>query len=59
MEFHKTNPVKDNGGFLVPNYDVVKCISIDQFMNELKFSEQERVLIFSEILNKRLAVNNT
>ena len=59
MEFHKPNPVKYNGGFLVPNYDAVKHISIDHFMNELKFSEQERVLIFSEILNKRLAINNT
>jgi hypothetical protein len=58
MKFHGSSPVKYNGGTLVPNYDAVRHFSCDQLMNEMKFSEQERVLILSEIINMRLKINN-
>lgn len=58
MKFHGSSPVKYNVGTLVPNYDAVRHFSCDQLMKEMKFTEQERVLILSEIINMRLKINN-
>jgi hypothetical protein len=58
MKFHESSPVKYNVGTLVPNYDAVRHFSCDQLMKEMRFTEQERVLILSEIINMRLKINN-
>jgi hypothetical protein len=58
MKFHGHSSVKYNIGTLVPNYDAVRHFSSDQLMKEMRFTEQERVLILSEIINMRLKINN-
>lgn len=58
MEHHKDDAVIYNDGLVVPNYNAIKYSSADNMMNEMKFSEIERVLILSEILNYRFIVNN-
>lgn len=58
MKFHESSPVKYNVGTLVPNYDAVRHFSCDQLMKEMRFTEQERVLILGEIINLRLKINN-
>lgn len=58
MKFHGSSPIKYNGGTLVPNYDAVRHFSCDQLMKDMQFSEQERVLVLSDIINMRVKINN-
>lgn len=58
MEFHGKASVKYTEGRLVPNYDAIRHYTADQLMSELKFGEQEKVLILSEIFNLRVKLKN-
>jgi len=58
MEFHKNEEVKYNGGMLVPNYDIVRHMGADKLMAEMGFTEIERVMIITEIVNRRLKIRN-
>lgn len=58
MEFHGKATVKYTEGLLVPNYDAIRHYTADRLMAELQFGEQEKVLILSEIFNRRVKLKN-
>ena len=55
-KIHK-KPEKD-GSAMVPNYDAVKNMSIDNLITSLNYSEQQRVLLISHILSESITINN-
>lgn len=56
-ETFNTHP-EENGQQLVPNYDSVKNMSIDNLLNNLKYSEEERVSLISDILSHKIKIKN-
>jgi hypothetical protein len=58
MDFHKNEKVIYEGGTLVPNYDIIRHLSADNVMAEMKFTEIEKVMILSEIFNMRMKIKN-
>lgn len=55
-KIHK-KPEKD-GSAMVPNYDSVKNMSIDNLVRLFNFTEQQRVLLISHILSENITINN-
>jgi hypothetical protein len=49
---------ENEGQLLVPNYDAVKNISIDNLITSLNYSEQKRVLLITHILSETIKINN-
>lgn len=51
------NPEK-NGQLLVPNYDDVKNISIDELLKQFKYSEKQKVMLITELFTKNIKITN-
>jgi hypothetical protein len=62
-DYEKTKKIvnkhpENEGQLLVPNYDAVKNISIDNLITSLNYSEQKRVLLITHILSETIKINN-
>jgi len=66
-DFHKESESKNkivnkhpenDGQLLVPNYDMVKTISIDQLLESLKYTEEEKVWLVTRAMSDKLRIKN-
>ena len=62
-DYEKTKKIvnkhpENEGQLLVPNYDAVKNISIDNLISSLNYSEEKRVLLITHILSETIKINN-
>ena len=66
-EFHKENEAKkqiknkhpeNEGQLLVPNYDAVKQMSFDKFLQMLGFTEEEKVWLMTRAISEKIKIKN-
>jgi len=66
-EFHKENEAKkqiknkhpeNDGHLLVPNYDAVKQMSFDKFLQMLGFTEEEKVWLMTRAMSEKMKIKN-
>jgi hypothetical protein len=66
-EFHKENEAKkqiknkhpeNEGQLLVPNYDAVKQMSFDKFLQMLGFTEEEKVWLMTRAMSEKMKIKN-
>lgn len=65
--FHKENESKNKiinkhpeneGQLLVPNYDAVKSMSFDKFLQMLGYTEEEKVWLMSRAMSEKIKIKN-
>jgi len=66
-DFHKENEMKkkivnkhpeNDGQLLVPNYDIVKTMSVDKLLESLGYTEQEKVWLVTRAMSEKLKIKN-
>jgi len=66
-KFHKENEIKkkivnkhpeNEGQLLVPNYDAVKNISFDNFLEIIGYTEKEKVWLMGRIMSEKIKIKN-